>query len=253
MDEKLVWIKKVQKKGQKYLVFVDDETDGIVFTEDQIVSNRIIKGNSFYQKDWNKIVDSLDEGIIFEKVLRYIDYKMRSEKEVIIYLEDKGVDSDLIDKLIKKLKDIKFIDDDRYAKQYTEECIRNEKGPYAIKYVLQNKGIASDIIDKYLEAYSPNTAYDNALDIAKKTIKSIGGLPLSKQKEAIYTRLQRMGFNYDHISSVLNKITYNELDYDLLEKEYLKLKSKETDKQKIISKLLTKGYNFQDIKRVIQE
>ena len=95
--------------------------------------------------------------------------------------------------------------------------------------------------------------YDNALDIAKKTIKSIGGLPLSKQKEAIYTRLQRMGFNYDHISSVLNKITYNELDYDLLEKEYLKLKSKETDKQKIISKLLTKGYNFQDIKRVIQE
>ena len=101
MDEKLVWIKKVQKKGQKYLVFVDDETDGIVFTEDQIVSNRIIKGNSFYQKDWNKIVDSLDEGIIFEKVLRYIDYKMRSEKEVIIYLEDKGVDSDLIDKLIK--------------------------------------------------------------------------------------------------------------------------------------------------------
>lgn len=252
-NEKLVWIKKVQKKGQKYLVFINDEEEGLIFTEDQIVNNRIVKGNSFYQKDWNKIIKAQDEGLIFDKVLKYIDYKPRTEKEIIHYLEDKAVSVDVIKKIVKKLKDIKYLDDERYAKSFIEECIKNEKGPNAIKYILQTKGIDNLIIDKYLSDYSPDVAYENALDMAVKTIKSIGGLPLRKQKEAVYTRLQRMGFTYEHINSILNKLTYNELDFSLLEKDYLKLKSKEEDKQKIISKLLSKGYNYEDIKEVINK
>ena len=48
-EEKLIWIKKVVLKGKKYLVYINDEDEGISFTEDQIVNNRIVKGNSFYE------------------------------------------------------------------------------------------------------------------------------------------------------------------------------------------------------------
>ena len=51
-EEKLIWIKKVVAKGKKYLVYINDEEEGISFTEDQIVNNRIVKGNSFYEKEW---------------------------------------------------------------------------------------------------------------------------------------------------------------------------------------------------------
>ena len=81
--EKLVWIKKIVAKGKKFLVYINDDDEGISFTEDQLISNRIIKGTSFYEKDWKKIVKSLDEGLLLDKTLKYIDYKPRTEKEVI--------------------------------------------------------------------------------------------------------------------------------------------------------------------------
>lgn len=252
-NEKLVWIKKVTKKGKKYLVFINDEEEGITFTEDQIVNNRIIKGNSFFQKDWNKIIKSLDEGLIFDKVLKYIDYKPRTEKEVIEYLEEHSVSDNTIKKTIKKLKDIKFIDDDRYARIFVEEEIRHQKGPNAIKHVLVNKGVESSIINKYLECYSFDLIYDNAYDMALKTLKTVVGLPLQKQKESIYSRLYRMGYDYSTINRVLSSIEYSELNYDLLEKDYLKLVSKEEEKNKIITKLLAKGYSYSDIVKVMNK
>ena len=111
-SEKLVWIKKVVSKGKKYLVYINDEEEAISFTEDQLVNNRIIKGTSFYEKDWKKIIKSLDEGILLDKALKYIDYKPRTEKEVIDYLEEHNATPTNIKNIIIKLKEINFIDDD---------------------------------------------------------------------------------------------------------------------------------------------
>ena len=99
--EKLVWIKRVVAKGKKFLVYINDETEGISFTEEQLISNRIIKGTSFYEKDWKKIIKSLDEGILFDKTLKYIDYKPRTEKEVIDYLEEHNATPNSIKNIVK--------------------------------------------------------------------------------------------------------------------------------------------------------
>lgn len=251
--EKLVWIKKVVAKGKKYLVYINDETEGISFTEEAIVNNRIIKGNSFYEKDWNKIIKSLDEGILFDKVLKYIDYKPRTKKEVIDYLEEHNATQSNIKNIIKKLTNIHFIDDGRYARIFIEEEMRHQKGPNAIKHVLLTKGIDEEIINKYLENYSYDFLYENALDMGNKTLKTVIGLPVQKQRESVYTRLYRMGYDYIIINRVLSVLEYSELDFIKLENDYLKLKNKSYDKNIIIQKLLAKGYNYSDIKKVISE
>ena len=251
--EKLVWIKKVVAKGKKFLVYINDETEGISFTEEQLISNRIIKGMSFYEKDWKKIIKSLDEGILFDKTLKYIDYKPRTEKEVIDYLEEHNATPTNIKNILKKLKEINFIDDDRYARIFIEEEIRHQKGPNAIKHVLLTKGITEDIINKYLYEYSDELLFDNALDMANKTLKTVNGLPVSKQKESVYTRLYRMGYDYSIINQVLSVIEYSSLDFNKLMKDYLKICEKEQDQNKIIQKLLAKGYNYSDIKKLISE
>lgn len=250
-SEKLIWIKKVVAKGKKYLVYINDETEGISFTEDAIVNYRIIKGNSFYEEDWKKIVNSLDDSILFDKVLKYINYKPRTEKEVIDYLIEHHSQVVNIKSIIKKLKEINFINDERYAKIFIEEEIRHQKGPNAIKHVLLSKGIDEDTINKYLIEYSYELLYENALDLGKKTLKTVIGLPIVKQKESVYSRLYRMGYDYSIINKVLSVLEYSSLDFDLLKKEYLKIKDKIDDKNKIIQKLLAKGYNYSDIKEVI--
>ncbi len=252
-EKKLVWIKKVEKKGKKYLVYINDEDEGIAFTEEQIVSYRIIKGNSFYQEAFEKIIESLDVGKAFDKVLKYIDYKPRTEKEVFDYLEDLALSKEQIDELILKLKNIHFIDDERYAKIFVEEQIRHQYGPNMIRHQLLNKGITQELIDKYLTEYDHNMMYENALDMANKTLKTVIGLPFLKQKETIYSRLTRMGYDYSIINQVLNKLSYSEVNIDLLIKEYQKLLNKEFDQNKIITKLMAKGYSYQDIKKVIND
>ena len=250
-EEKLIWIKKVVLKGKKYLVYINDEDEGISFTEDQIVNNRIVKGNSFYEKDWKKIIKSLDEGILLDKTLKYIDYKPRTKKEVIDYLEEHNATISNIKNIVKKLTEISFIDDDRYACIFIEEEIRHQKGPIAIKHVLLTKGIDEIIINKYLENYSNELLFENALDMGNKTLKTVIGLPIQKQKESVYTRLYRMGYDYSMITKVLSMLEYSSLDFERLEKDYLKIKSKEENQNKIIQKLLAKGYNYSDIKQVI--
>ena len=251
--EKLIWIKKIVAKGKKFLVYINDDDEGISFTEDQLISNRIIKGTSFYEKDWKKIVKSLDEGLLLDKTLKYIDYKPRTEKEVIDYLEEHNATSTNIKNIVKKLKDINFIDDDRYARIFIEEEIRHQKGPNAIKHVLLTKGIDEVTITKYLSEYGYDLLFENALDMANKTLKTVIGLPVSKQKESVYTRLYRMGYDYSIINQILSMLKYSTLDFSKLEKDYLKLKEKEIDSNKIIQKLLAKGYNYSDIKKVISE
>ena len=134
---------------------------------------------------------------------------------------------------------------------FIEEEIRHQKGPNAIKHVLLTKGIDEIIINKYLENYSNDLLFENALDMGNKTLKTVIGLPIQKQKESVYTRLYRMGYDYSMITKVLSMLEYSSLDFERLEKDYLKIKSKEENQNKIIQKLLAKGYNYSDIKQVI--
>ena len=106
-------------------------------------------------------------------------------------------------------------------------------------------------VNKYLEKYSNELLFENALDMGNKTLKTVIGLPIQKQKESVYTRLYRMGYDYSMITKVLSMLEYSSLDFERLEKDYLKIKSKEENQNKIIQKLLAKGYNYSDIKQVI--
>lgn len=252
-EEKLVWIKKVERSGTKYLVTTDVDDDAIKLTEDLIVKYRIIKGNSFYQKDWNKIKNSLNEGILFDQVLHYIDFKMRTEKEVIEYLEKKNSNEVVNKKIIKKLKEIKMLDDDRYTRMFIEGELRKNNGPHLIKYNLMTRGIKEELIDEYLDQIKNDDLYNRAMDVAQKTLRQVIGYPINKQKETIYSKLMRMGYDSNIVTRILNDIKYSEVDLDKLNELYQELLAKKLDKNQIIQKLLAKGYDYNDIKHVINE
>ena len=252
-EDKLIWIKRIVSKNNSFLVYVNDIEEPFIFTEEKLIANRIIKGNSFYESDWNKITSSLDEGILFEKLLKYICYLPRTKLEIIRYLEKLNASSLEIKNIVNKLVENNFINDERYAAFFIEEQMRKQKGPNAVKHVLLSKGIEENVINDILCNYDEEYLYNNALDMGNKTLKTVIGLPLQKQKESVYSRLIRMGYDSSIIYSVLSILNYSEIDLDKLEKEYLKLKDKLVDETKIIQKLLTKGYDYNDIIHVINK
>lgn len=247
-----VKILRVEQKGKKYLVYASDNIEPITFTEDGIVNNRIIKNAVFDEKVWKKIVKSKDQLLMFDKVLHYIDYKPRTKKEIYNYLKEKEVNIKEADKIVKQLLAINYLDDDKYAKQYIEEAIKNKKGPILVRFELQKLGIEEVTINKYLINYTYELEYDNAIAIAIKYQKQNTSYPGKKQRELIYQKLVRSGFGNDIINKVVNNLNYEPDSLENLEKEYQKLLNKQIDNNKIITSLLSKGYQYESIKKIIK-
>ncbi|MCI6508449.1 MAG: RecX family transcriptional regulator [Bacilli bacterium] len=242
----------VEKKGKKYLVYVSTEEEPIKLTEDSIVNNRILKGSVIDAETWEKIKKGKDAAFIFDKVLNYIDFKPRTTKEIRTYLKQKEIDNETINNIIERLEEIHYLDDDKYTKMYIEEGIKNKKGPQLIIYSLSELGIDKGLINKYLSLYTKDLMQDNALDVGKKHQKLNLKYPAKKQRELVFQKLSRSGYYTETINYVLNNLDYPSDSMEQLKDEYQKLKKKTDDKNKIITTLITKGYRYEDIKKIIE-
>ena len=253
MEKEIIDIVKIEKvvvKGKKFLVYIDIDDEEYKFSENQIVANRIIKGAIFTSDEWQKIINSQNTSTLFDQMLHFIDFKLRTKKEVIEKLKEKKASAEDIIYVIERLESIGYIDDERYANLYIEEAVRELKGPYLITFTLEQKGIESSYINELIRSYDEEVFINNAKEVANRYQNTILNYPANKQKELILQKLTRSGYYIDTINKVLREIEYQEDDLDKLKAEYDKLLSKTTDKNKIITSLLQKGYRYEDIKKV---
>ena len=223
-----------------------------VENEDQIVSYRLIKGNVLDQKTYKTLMTDVNNTVYYNKALHFIDFKPRTKKEINEYLTKFQLDESTINKIIKKLEKIGFIDDERYANRYTEELIRKGKGKKAIYNLLIKKGIEQDLINENLSKYEKDDEFANALRIAEKLVKPESDYPIKKQKMQLIEKLLREGYGQDAINYAMSNITFTDNSQERLIKEYEKLQDKNIEKEKIIARLLAKGYEYSDIKRILK-
>ena len=127
MEKEIIDIVKIEKvvvKGKKFLVYIDTDDEEYKFSENQIVANRIIKGAIFTSDEWQKIINSQNTSTLFDQMLHFIDFKLRTKKEVIEKLKEKKASAEDIIYVIERLESIGYIDDERYANLYIEEAVR---------------------------------------------------------------------------------------------------------------------------------
>lgn len=80
---------------------------------------------------------------------RYLMIRNRSEKELRDYLGGKNIPQEIIDTIIRKLYEQKFLDDEKFARSWILFRARlKPKGRYALQMELRQKGISQEIIEK---------------------------------------------------------------------------------------------------------
>ncbi len=133
----------------------------------------------------------------WDRALKYISYKIRSEKEVRDYLGE-----ECTEEIIAKLKDYKFINDQEYARLYSENRERfRPRSQKMLNFELKRKGIAPVEVDDSKLA---------ALALEKKMrLWSKLAYPEFKVKAARF--LGSRGFSWDVIEKTLKK-AYNDLN-----------------------------------------
>ena len=251
-------LSKIVKKKNDYILTFDNDLE-LKMNEDIFTDYYFYVGKIFPQKDIDEITKRIARSKGYSYAYNLLMNKLYSSKNIYLKLVNiKKLTSHEVLLIIDELKVKKILDDRRYAEELVIEL--NDKG-YGYERIVQtllDDGINSDVFE---------VCYDRDLELEKATkhLKSLERkfnlLSLKKQKESIFNAYLRLGFKKDIINLVLSSRNQYDLlgEYDNLKRDYLKITYRLSEnevkeqKQKIIEKLIRKGYQYKDIINVMEE
>lgn len=189
------------KPGKRNNIWIYADNEFLTSMPLEVFAKSRLKVGSYIDNQLlNNILNNVQEHRIKEKALNIISYRPRTKKELKDKMKDK-FNEDSIDSVIDRMEESGLLNDEEYAKNYAYHLYQN-KG-YAvkrIKYELMHKGIDSEIISNVLE----NEEFDEESNlekiIEKKNMRNIQD---DKEKRRILSYLQRLGYSWDKINSVL--------------------------------------------------
>jgi regulatory protein len=144
----------------------------------------------------------------YNKALEFLSYRTRSEKEIRDKLKAKQVEPQVIEKIIAKLKEKKFINDENFARQWIENRSRfKPRSLRLIKLELKQKGISEEVMEKISnDEFLIFNDLEQAKKLVEKRIKRLKDL----SKQEIYQKLGRYlaskGFNWDTIKKAIDEV-----------------------------------------------
>ncbi|MBO4234977.1 MAG: regulatory protein RecX [Firmicutes bacterium] len=167
-----------------------------------------------------KVARAKKELNISEDAAKRLSYRSRTSHELALYLEDKGFDSELIKSTIEEFKDIGYLDDERFSRDYFRYAAAKGWAKSRAKRELKRKGVSDDVIESayndYLEEFG-ETDDRAALEIAKKMITSDmldeRGRIIEKYKARVARRLFNYGYGTSTIYAAINQ-ALSELNAD---------------------------------------
>ena len=244
----MVKILNITLKKKKYIV--ETSIGEYKLNEEVLVEYFIVKGKEFEEDLFAEIIEFAEQNVFYLKALNFLSFKERTKFEMEEYLIKKGLLNP--DAIIDRLAEKGFINDPRYAKNFLEYCFNNQKGPRYYKMELTKRKVDPNLIEDELLRYDFEKEYENLLILFNKTLRP-KAISYNKYKKQLMDKFARRGFSIYTIKEVLQnnieEMLENIDEVAALKKDYEKIK--DLPKQKIITKLLQKGYNYGKIKDIV--
>lgn len=153
---------------------------------------------------------------VYFKILNFISYNLRSEKEVsdrlTKYLSKYHISSseknDLSAKLTSKLEESGYLDDSNFAFSYVKSVSDSRKpiSKRKITHFLMKKGISKDMISNAISTLPEEFSHNNAMKDAEKKLRLLGNIDGFSKKRKLYDYLFRKGYDSGTISSVVDTL-----------------------------------------------
>lgn len=267
MPVKISKITTQKKNKHRYNIFIDygtHEEYAFSVDEDVLITYELRKGLPLTEEFITEIESADRQQTAYNKVLRYLSYRMRTEQEVRTYLQKEELTEEHIDIIVERLKKNGFLDDLQFAEMFVRSRLNNSaKGPEVIRQELESKGIKSKYIRIALEQFSRDEERLKAIHLAKKRINRRSNDSFQKQINKIKAYLMRNGFSKDAISHAVQEILDLQTDDEEWEaiqyhgerlERRLKKKYEEYElRQKIKEGLYRQGFSISLINEYLQK
>ena len=140
----------------------------------------------------------------YQRVLRLLNYRDRSEAEIIQNLERRQVPEEIIAEVIERLHRSELVDDQRFAKTWVENRIEfHPRSRRALAFELRKKGIEDQAIQQALDEFDEAAA---AYQAARKYTQKSRQMDWPEFRQKLYAFLARRGFNYDVIKTTVARL-----------------------------------------------
>lgn len=230
-----------------YKLFLDNDSE-ILVHEDYILKNELLLTKEISDDDIINIDKINNNYNAYSLAIKYIGIKHRSCYEVYDYLNNKEVERVIIEEVIEKLKNQKYLDDYNYAKSFIHDRINfSNYGPYKIKKELEDKKISSSIIEEELKKFDYSLEREKLDKLVFKYVKGIKNKSFTMMKNKVCDYFSSLGYSNSIVLEVLSGINYD--DNDAREREYNRLYNKLSKKysgkeleMKIKQGLYNRGY-----------
>ena len=252
------------KKIKAIKIFKDHVTlsfakgEPLKISKEAFVSSYLYAGKSLTNKEIAKLEEITAMTVLLNHALSIVSKKHLSEKEMLEKLLKKENNYQVAKNVIAKLKENDLLDDKAFMYDLVEWDNERCFGQNKIIKHLRDKGIPEPIIKK--ASFSASLEKKKAKLLLPKLEKKYDRFSYISKKQHVYNALVSQGYTIDVAKEVIEEVKKgnDKKEIELLKKDYEKAKNRYARKyegyqlkQKVYSYLVSKGYKYQDIKKVL--
>lgn len=173
-----------------------------------LLERRITAGVELSDEDLHSLIEQSDTRRAKEKAMWLISYRDHSSKELYDKLR-RDFGEDASQKALLRMQELGLINDEAFAKRYASELHSKHQSPSSIRYKLMQKGIDKEAAEEIVSSLEIDPQAEIEALIIKKYSRSLSD---EKGVRRTVAALQRAGYRYSDIKSVLNE--YIQEDYE---------------------------------------
>jgi len=205
-----VKIISINKKGRNYKIKFDDNST-LLLDQDLLSKYNLYEDLEISDDHLTAIIADSDYRRVYSSALRILSGRSHSVSELIIKLRQKKFKDETVGRVIDRLVDLEYLNDEKFAQEYFNYAIERKKiGSIKITYELRKKGVSSEFIDKLIADDNEEIFIKNASLLVEKKLKTlnIDSLGKGKIQQKLYSYLQQKGYKSEIIYEILNSINY---------------------------------------------
>lgn len=201
---------RLQKNKKRFNIFADNKFR-LALSAEGLVKTGLKVDQEISEDDIRRLGYKDIKNKLYERVLKFLSFRPRSEKEVRDYLQHKRHKTDdtkgtkgIVEEIISKLKKQKLVDDKEFAQWWVEQRRKfRPRGKIALEIELKQKGIEPGMVKSALEDFEEK---ELAKKLWKRNEKKYRHLSPFERKRKVSQSLQRRGFSWQTIQDLLEEM-----------------------------------------------
>ncbi|MCB1025431.1 MAG: RecX family transcriptional regulator [Acidobacteria bacterium] len=192
---------EIQKRNKERVnVYLDNE---FALAVTVMAAASLRKGQFLNDGAINQLKAADDRAKAYDRAVRFLGFRPRSQNEVERYLQEKGYTPEVCVEVVNRLIEQKYLDDAEFVRFWLENREQfKPRGERALRYELRQKGIADSLIDAAVGEVNES---DLAWAAVERKLYSWKNLPEPELKKKLAGFLSRRGFNYETVNEIMQR------------------------------------------------